>query len=256
MWDRPDILNGVASALFAAALVMIAYATIHYSVRLPVFPLREVRMHVAPRHVTQAQIEAIVRGEIEGNFFTVNLPRVRAAFERLPWVRKVDLRRQWPDHLEVSLEEHVPLARWGGDALVNTHGEVFTAAYDGKLLTFVGARESLKEITIQYEFFRRNLAAVGLMPVQIQVSPRRAWQVRADNGLTIDLGREDIEPRLERFVGAYQRTVGRLQRRIDHVDLRYSNGFAVRISELRGELRNSVRGRAGRGEVKSEKKDE
>jgi cell division protein FtsQ len=181
---------------------------------------------------------------------------VRAAFERPPWVRKVDLRRQWPDHLEVSLEEHVPLARWGGDALVNTHGEVFTAAYDGKLLTFVGARESLKEITIQYEFFRRNLAAVGLMPVQIQVSPRRAWQVRADNGLTIDLGREDIEPRLERFVGAYQRTVGRLQRRIDHVDLRYSNGFAVRISELRGELRNSVRGRAGRGEVKSEKKDE
>ncbi len=254
MWDRADILNGVASALFAAAVVMIAYAAIHYAVRLPLYPLREVRMSAAPGHVTHAQIEAIVRSEIEGNFFTVNLPRVRAAFERLPWVRRVDLRRQWPDRLEVAIEEHVPLARWGGEALVNSHGEVFAAAYDGKLLSFVGAREVLKEITIQYEFFRRNLAAVGLAPVQIQVSPRRAWQLRADNGLTIDLGREDIEPRLERFVGAYQRTVGRLQRRIDHVDLRYSNGFAVRIPELRGELREDVRGRATRGAANAEKK--
>ena len=254
MWDRPDILNGVATALFAAAVMMVAYTALHYAVHLPVFPLREVRMSAVSQHVTSEQIEAVVRGEIEGNFFTVNLPRVRTAFERLPWVRKVDLRRQWPDRLEVVLEEHVPLARWGADALVNTHGEVFTAAYDGKLLSFVGARESMKEITIQYEFFRRNLAAIGLTPVQIGVTPRRAWQLRADNGLTIELGREDIEPRLERFVGAYQRTIGGLQRRIDHVDLRYSNGFAVRIRELRGEPRENERGRAVRSAVKAEKK--
>jgi cell division protein FtsQ len=232
------MLNGLANALFAAALLMVAYAAAHYAVRLPLYPLREVRMSETFHHVTPDQIEAIVRGEIDGNFFTVNLPRVRAAFERLPWVRKVEVRRQWPDRLDVALEEHVPLARWGADALVNTHGEVFTAAYNGKLLNFVGARESVKEITIQYEFFRRNLAEIGLTPVQIQVSPRRAWQIRADNGLMIDLGREDIEPRLERFVGAYPRTIGRLQRRIDHVDLRYSNGFAVRIAELRAEPRD------------------
>ena len=74
MWDRPDMLNGLASALFAAALVMTAYAAIHYAVRLPVFPLREVHLLQAPAHVTPPQIEAIVRGEIDGNFFTVNLP--------------------------------------------------------------------------------------------------------------------------------------------------------------------------------------
>ena len=102
MWDRPDMLNGLANALFAAALLMTGYVALHYAVRLPVFELRELRLTVASERVTPEQIEAIVRGEIEGNFFTVNLPRVRTAFERLPWVRKVDLRRQWPDRLEVS----------------------------------------------------------------------------------------------------------------------------------------------------------
>ena len=112
----------------------------------------------------------------------------------------------------------------------------------------------MKEITIQYEFFRRNLAALGLEPVQIGVSPRRAWQVRANNGLTIELGRENVESRLERFVGAYARTIGALQRRINYVDLRYSNGFAVRIQELRGEPRENVRGTAARSPGKAEKK--
>ena len=252
MWDKPALLNGVANALFALAVLLALYAVAHYAVRLPFFPLREVRMSDAYHHVTAEQVEAIVKSEISGNFFTVNLPRVRAAFERLPWVRKVEVRRQWPDRLDVVLEEHVPLARWGSDALVNTHGEVFTAAYNGKLLNFVGARESVKEITIQYEFFRRNLAEIGLTPVQIQVSPRRAWQVRADNGLTIEIGREDIEPRLARFIGAYPRTIGRLQRRIDHVDLRYPNGFAVRVAELRNETRE--KGGAARGAARAEKK--
>ena len=222
MWDRPDMLNGIANALFAAALMMTIYMTIHFAVRLPVFPLREVRVSEALQHVTAEQIEAIVRGEIDGNFFTVNLPRVRSAFERLPWVRKVEVRRQWPDRLEVALEEQVPLARWGSDALVNTHGEVYTAAYDGKLMTFVGARESVTEITIQYEFFRRNLAQVGLAPVQIQLSPRRAWQVRADNGLTIDLGREVIEPRIEELYSLVQSEL----RRSGYEDL-LSSGIVI-----------------------------
>ncbi len=40
------------------------------------------------------------------------------------------MRRVWPDRLDVTLEEHVPLARWGKDALVNTHGERFAGRSD------------------------------------------------------------------------------------------------------------------------------
>jgi cell division protein FtsQ len=42
-----------------------------------------------------------------------------------------------------------------------------------------------------------------------------------------------VEARLARFVAAYERTVGRLGRRIEYVDLRYPGGFAVRIPELK-----------------------
>ena len=48
-----------------------------------------------------------------------------ATLGALPWVRKVAVRRSWPDRLDVAIEEHVVLARWGEDRLVNIQGEVF-----------------------------------------------------------------------------------------------------------------------------------
>lgn len=233
MWDRPELLNVIANLLLAAALLIAAYGTAQYVLRLPAFPLREVRINDRLVHVTLDQLETIVRRELQGNFFTLDLAQTRASFEKLPWVRKVTLRRVWPDRLEVALEEHVALARWGNSALVNTHGEVFTAAADAALPLFVGPEESAKEIAIQYGYFQRSLGAIGQVPVQVALTPRRAWQIRLDSGLTLELGRERVESRLDRFIANFDRSIGRLQRRLDYVDLRYPNGFAVRIPELK-----------------------
>jgi len=236
MWDRPDVLNAIAGLLFAAALLLAAYGGVHYVVRLPVFPLREVRIDGELAHVTREQLETLTRREVKGNFFTLDLGEARAAFAALPWVRRAEVRRQWPDRLDVALEEHVPLARWGNAALVNTYGEVFTAALSGAPdPLFIGPPESAKEIAIQYSYFQRRLATIGQVPVEVRVSPRRAWQVRLASGLTLRLGRERIEARLDRYIAVHDRTLSPLQRKLDYVDLRYPNGFAVRIPELRSE---------------------
>jgi len=234
MWDKPDLLNRAANLLFAAAGLMIASAMIWIAIHLPVFALRHVEVLGDTRHVTHSQVEGIVKLGLTGTFFTVDLQQLRTAFEKLPWVREVKLRRQWPDRLEVEITEHVALARWGSTALVNTQGEMFQAAYDGKLPVFVGPAGTSKEIAIQYEFFRRNLSQIQAKPVLVQLTARRAWQVKLDNGLTLQLGRDDVEMRLARFIAVHERTVGALARRIEYVDLRYPNGFAVRISELKG----------------------
>lgn len=237
MWDKPDVLNAIANLLLAAAFLSAAYGVALAVARLPVFPLREVHVNGELAHVTREQVEIVVRGGIRGNFFTLELARARAVFEKLPWVRKASLRRHWPDRIEVTLEEHVALARWGDTALVNVQGEVFTASREqpeiASLPLFIGPPGGAKEIAIQYGYFQRSLAAIGQAPVQVQVSPRRAWQVRLEDGLTLELGRERIESRIDRFIAVYDRTIKPLHRRIDYVDLRYPNGFAVRIPELK-----------------------
>jgi cell division protein FtsQ len=232
MWDKPEVLNPIANVLLAAAFLLALYATVIVAARLPIFPLREVRILNQPHFIERAEVEAVVAKELRGNFFTIDLARARKGFERLAWVRKADLRRRWPDLLEVRLEEHVPLARWGTLGLVNVQGQVFAATYQGDLPVFSGPAGSAKEMAIQYAYFRNSLQAIGREPVQVSVSARRAWTLQLDGGLTVELGRTDLEDRLARFVQNYAQAAELLGRRMRHVDLRYSNGFAVRVPEL------------------------
>ncbi len=73
----------------------------------------------------------------------------------------------------------------------------------------------------------------------IRLSARGGWHVTAKGtagALAIELGREDPAARLARFVSVYERTIGALARagtRIEHVDLRYRNGFAARVPGFR-----------------------
>jgi cell division protein FtsQ len=239
MWDNAAALNRAAGLLYGAAALLIVYACTHYVLHLPVFPLREIRVIGDVGHVTNDQVAAVIARELRGNFFTVDLAQAREAFEKLPWVRKVNVRRQWPDRLELAVEEHKPLARWGSTALVNAHGEVFEAAISSTLPVFSGPEGTASEVVARYAEFDRLLAPIGRKVVLIALSARRAWQLRLDDGMVLDLGRENLEGRLAGFVSAYQRTVARLPQPPSHVDLRYSNGFAVRTPGMKWDARKA-----------------
>lgn len=232
MWDKPALMLWLANLLYAVAAILLLYAVLFLVVHLPLFPLREVKVNGELQHVTREQVQFIVTRALKGNFFTLDLNKTRRTFEKLPWVRNVNVRRRWPDKLEVTLEEHQALARWNNSALVNTRGELFQAASDQQLPVFSGPADAVQEVASQYQFFRQQLAAAGRQPVQVSLSPRRAWQIRLDDGLVVELGREQVEQRLEKFVKVYDRSLGRLgqmNKAVDYVDLRYPNGFAVRL---------------------------
>jgi cell division protein FtsQ len=247
MWDDHRRLTQIAAFFYAIAALGVAYGVLMTVIRLPVFPLREIAVQGAVEHTTREQIETIARRELRGNFFTVDLEAARGAFEKLPWVRRAALRRTWPDRLGVMLEEHRPLARWRDVGLVNTHGEVFAAASAAQLPVFVGPQGSAAEMTEHYLAFRDALAGIGRSVRELRLSSRRAWQVRLDDGRVLELGRQDAVQRLERFAAVYPRVARELPHARVRIDLRYPNGFAVRLpgaSAARGVALARFRGAA------------
>lgn len=190
-----------------------------------------VQLKTVPQRVDTAQIEEIVRAQLRGNFFTVDLELVRKTFEKLPWVRKVNVRRHFPWRLEIELEEHVALASWNEDEWVNTFGEVFAAEPDTSgtlsvLPKFVGQADTAAEITRMYKTFGEQLVPLKQEVVQLSLSPRQAWQMRLGNGMVLELGRERAQERLARFVAVYPYSLASMHI-ANYVDLRYRNGFAV-----------------------------
>ena len=236
MWDNPRILNMTAGGLVGIAALAFAIAGATLLVRSPWFPIRYIDVTHALQNTTREQIEAVTKARIGGNFFAVAPADVRTALESLPWVRRASVRRVWPDRLEVALEEHVPLARWGDDALINTYGERFHGWTDASLPTLFGPAGAEHELARCYRRFSVLIAPLGAELQRVVLTPRYAWQLRLSSGLHIMLGRdaEVAEARLRKFVHVYPETLGRVARTLEYVDLRYPNGFALRVPELKG----------------------
>ena len=238
MWDNPRLANAAANALYALALALSTYAGARVLFESPVFSLKTIVVGGELQHVAHGEIVSALQGRVKGTFFTVDLEAVRALFEGIPWVRRAELRRGWPDRLEVRIEEHVALGRWGlrrEPQLVNTHGELFHGQSDAALPVFAGPTSTEGEVTQRYLAFRGLLAPLALEPRQVLLSSRLAWQLRLSNGLTVKLGRDSdkdrVDSRLARLVSVYPQTFGEARHRPDYVDLRYPNGFAMRVPE-------------------------
>ena len=230
MWDNPRLLNAAAGFLVGLVLLAFALAGVSWLLRASPFPVRMVEVTTPLKHASAAQVEALLARQGRGNFFAFPIDELRGALERLPWVRTATVRRVWPDRLEIAIEEHVAFARWGVDALVNTHGERFVGARsDESLPLFTGPQGTEGEVTRRYQRFAALVAPLASPIERIVLSQRHAWSVRLANGLQITLGRDAdrAEQRLERFVEAYASTIGARVPQV--VDLRYPNGFALRV---------------------------
>lgn len=245
MWHDIRLLNATSNTLLGVAALVLAGAGAWWLAQRPMFTLKEIRIDGAQaelRHINVSTVRSTAVPRIKGNFFTANLDEVRSAFEMVPWVHKAAVRREWPNQLIVTIEEHIPLGTWGEDGrLISVKGDLFTANLaeaeeDGDLPEFLGPDGSEKEIVARFKDFYQWFAPVKLVPESVKLSSRYAWMVKMNNGLSLELGREQnrttLKDRVGRFVSIYPQLVARLQDRIESVDMRYPNGLALKASGI------------------------
>lgn len=246
MWHDIKTLNATANTLFGALTLALLAAGVWWISQRPMFTLKVIRIEgfadAQLQHVNPLTIKSAALPRIRGNFFTANLDTVRQAFEAVPWVRKAAVRREWPNRLIVELEEHRPLGTWGDEGrLVSVAGDVFTANLaeaeeNGDLPEFNGPAGTEKEVVERFAELHDWFAPVSLAPEGLTLSSRYAWSVKLNNGMTVELGREQnshtLKERVARLVSVYPQLVARLQDRIESVDMRYPNGLALKASGI------------------------
>lgn len=236
------LMNMTAMVLFAAFFVAGAVATARWVVRLPVFDIKGIVITGDVTHNNALTLRANVAPRLSGTFFSMDLQQVRDVFEAVPWVRHAVVRRQFPNRLQVLLQEHQAVAYWGGESdtrLINNFGEVFEAnvgeVEQDTLPRLNGPEGQGHEVLAMYRVLAPLFEHMELPLDELELSGGGGWRVLLDTGATIELGRggnAEIAARVRRFLKTLTQVTSRYGRQasaVESADLRHDNGYAIRL---------------------------
>lgn len=195
------------------------------------WPIRWLELNGPFKRISAEQLRSNLAPMISASFFTVDLQRLRDAAMRNPWAADVVVQKVWPDTVSVTVEEHRPVAHWNSGRLVSDRGSDFTAPDADEIqgLPWLhGPDLRLDDVLEQWTRFNTMLDSVGLEIQRLSLDQRGSWSMVVDNGTRLELGRDMPVERLERLMTSWQPLMRDRPLPPAEVDLRYTNGFAVR----------------------------
>lgn len=194
-------------------------------------PISSVRIAGEFVNVSRESLQQVINGFLPSGFLRLDVEAVRRAAAQLPWVRRVSVRRVWPDSLHIAVVERVAVARWNDDAYLEADGSRFSPdeiAPDEKFVRLTGPEGAEKKVLKMYERMARILAPLKTPIRKLSLDPRGAWRVELETGLRLQLGHAENLKVLAPYIASLPNILGDRYSDADQIDLRYRNGFAVR----------------------------
>lgn len=221
-------------AFFIILMLAISFAAVK-ALQSPFFHISQISVQTpsgnTPERANAQAIFSAAKPFLTGSFFAVDVHNATQHAKQNEWVSNIQIQRQFPNKIKIIVEEHQPIAYWIRDGhragLISSEGIVFQAQTDLRLPEFDGQTDRLTQMIKQYEGFNAYLKPLRLQVQRLQYTERASWTAYLNNGIEIRLGKSHIAERLKRFIKAWP-TLKQKQNSIDYIDLRYTDGYAVK----------------------------
>ena len=253
---RPQRAGAVAAAMLMAATVAYgAYRGEHFSAVAGF--LRELRDDAANaagfkiatltitgrKQLTEAEVLSAAGITANTSLLFLDVAEARRRLEATPWIARATVRKFYPDHLEIAIEERQAFALWQKDgklSIIAADGTVLAPVDDyavPQLPLVVGPGAAAKAhdflaLLDRYPDLRDQVRAA------ILVADRR-WNLKLKSGLDIRLPEAGVEEALDTLI-ALDRDKNILTRDLTAIDLRLPDRVTVRLSDEAAQAREQA----------------
>lgn len=193
-------------------------------------PIARISVEGDLSYISQQAVQQRMAPFVTASFFSVDLLGMRRELEQMPWIASAEVRRVWPDQVLVRLEEQLPIARWGDEALLNNQGQAFAPdqlVHYQHLPQLYGPKRAQQRVMQQYQVLSQMLRPMGFSVARLELRERGSWFLSTGQGIELLLGRDHLVEKMRRFSAIYDKALKEQQANIVRIDLRYANGLAV-----------------------------
>ena len=224
------MLRMLAWTLALALVVLPVVAVVNGWIGAERWPLRTLRVQGELNRVDPQRLQATLLPYAAHGFFAVRLEDAQAAVAKLPWVERAEVRKRWPDVIEVHIVEHRPFARWGKDRLLSEQGQLFPVAgatLPRGLPQLDGPDSRVDDVVALYNESRALFTPGGIDVRGLSLDRRGSWSLLLSDGTRVLVGNSEARLRLTRFARMLPQLLSQKQLPLARADLRYTNGFAL-----------------------------
>ena len=204
MWHNYRALNKLSLGLIFVCLVFLLHAIFKVSINSDLFMVKRINFVGDINHVSRDQFNSVV-------------------------IKNVEIKRNWPNAIDVLVSERDAMARWKPGGLLDDSGELFNGAEDKRLPILDGPIGQHEVVAAQYLSLTQLLEPYEVSIDQLRLTTQRSWLGQLSNGTVVALGEKSIASRLERFIRFLPESQSRYKS-LKFADLRYANGFSVSSS--------------------------
>jgi len=249
-----NIIGSRPFKVFVVFLMLVACALFVTKLNRPdTLPFKTIQIVGQLNWIDKGNLNDLIVKNLNGGFFSLDVNNLKNNLENQAWIESAGIRRIWPDILQITIEEQQPIAIWNDHSVVNKDGNLFTPdpqKMPQQLVKLYGPKGSYLNLIAQYHALTDLTDSVGLKIGSISLNERRALQVELHNGIRLLLGRvrnvDESSAEMQRFVYAFNATLASKLDRVTLVDLRYTNGLAVRWkAQSQPEQQNQMQSAAG-----------
>ena len=193
-------------------------------------PIKYVRVEGVFQYLSKNEIQTAVQPMVTGGFFDIDIQEIQSTVASLPWVDSVNVKRIWPDTIDIKVFEKIPFVRWGENSLLTEQGTIFTPlqmeAFKGMTMVHGPDMQQIKVLEIM-KGIRIALADHSMELSEFYINDRDDWKIKLSTNLEILLGRSEQLKKLQKFLKTLNVLKQEQVEQMALLDLRYPNGYAV-----------------------------
>jgi len=222
--------NFKASLIVVSICILLMAALMSGAIQSDRWKINSLELNAGFKRVSAEQIRVAIAASKERSFFKIDIEHIKQALKQIPWVKRVDVKKKWPNTLIVNLVEHEAFAIWNQNQLLNYSGDIFSveSTENLSLPQIQGSDNQAKEILQKFSRFKELIATTGFDIKKAIVSPRGSWSIELNNGIQINLGSQQKDSRIIRLKDTWISLLKKNNDLPQYIDLRYTNGYAVK----------------------------
>jgi len=192
-------------------------------------PIEKIRISGNFKYLDTTVIERQLEDYLGHGFFSVDIQHIQQQISQQPWIKMVSVRRVWPDLISVDVKEKQAFARWSQTQLLDNEAVIFSAdsSQFGDLPLINGYSGNSEKLLKRYVQLKQQFSGQDITLSEIKVDSKGALTLLLNNQLKVSLGSDHNDQKIYHMLTVYSKQIQSRSQHIEHIDFRYSNGFAI-----------------------------